>query len=341
MKIKPGELRLYAVTDRAWAHDADGVMEQVRAAIKGGATFVQLREKELDPRSFLSEARWVVGLCHRLGVRCVINDNVDVALLSGADGVHVGQEDMACARARALLGEGRIIGVSAHNVEEALAAEAAGADYLGSGAAFPTGTKDVRGHFVTPEGFAANPEMVLDFYNQRRRELLNTRPNAGHLGLAALEKDFDVRVITQNIDNLHERAGSSQVIHLHGELMKACSVRDLNTTYDLSPERPDIHLGDKDPHGDQLRPFVVWFGEPVPMIEPAIRWVEDCDIFVIIGTSLNVYPAAGLLNYVRRCQPIFLIDPKEVQTYRTDIEHIQRGASEGVRELTELLQSYR
>ena len=194
---------------------------------------------------------------------------------------------------------------------------------------------------ATPEGFAANPEMVLDFYNQRRRELLNTRPNAGHLGLAALEKDFDVCVITQNIDNLHERAGSSQVIHLHGELMKACSVRDLNTTYDLSPERPDIHLGDKDPHGDQLRPFVVWFGEPVPMIEPAIRWVEDCDIFVIIGTSLNVYPAAGLLNYVRRCQPIFLIDPKEVQTYRTDIEHIQRGASEGVRELTELLQSYR
>ena len=166
---------------------------------------------------------------------------------------------------------------------------------------------------ATPEGFAANPEMVLDFYNQRRRELLNTRPNAGHLGLAALEKDFDVRVITQNIDNLHERAGSSQVIHLHGELMKACSVRDLNTTYDLSPERPDIHLGDKDPHGDQLRPFVVWFGEPVPMIEPAVR----------------------------RCQPIFLIDPKEVQTYRTDIEHIQRGASEGVRELTELLQPYR
>ena len=155
MKIKPGELRLYAVTDRAWARDPDHLMDQIEAAVKGGATFVQLREKELDPRSFLSEARWVVGLCHRLGVRCVINDNVDVALLSGADGVHVGQEDMACSRARALLGEGRIIGVSAHNVEEALAAEAAGADYLGSGAAFPTGTKDVRGHFVTPEGFAA------------------------------------------------------------------------------------------------------------------------------------------------------------------------------------------
>ena len=190
---------------------------------------------------------------------------------------------------------------------------------------------------ATPEGFAANPKLVLDFYNQRRRELLNTKPNAGHLGLAALEKDFDVRIITQNIDNLHERAGSSHVIHLHGELMKACSVRDLDTTYNLSPENPDIHLGDKDPHGNQLRPFVVWFGEAVPMIEPSIKLVEDCDIFVIIGTSLNVYPAAGLLNYVRRGQPIYLIDPKDVRTYRNDIEHIQAGASEGVKRLTELL----
>ena len=172
---------------------------------------------------------------------------------------------------------------------------------------------------ATPEGFAANPKLVLDFYNQRRRELLNTKPNA------------------QNIDNLHERAGSSHVIHLHGELMKACSVRDLDTTYNLSPENPDIHLGDKDPHGNQLRPFVVWFGEAVPMIEPSIKLVEDCDIFVIIGTSLNVYPAAGLLNYVRRGQPIYLIDPKDVRTYRNDIEHIQAGASEGVKRLTELL----
>ena len=190
---------------------------------------------------------------------------------------------------------------------------------------------------ATPEGFAANPKLVLDFYNQRRRELLNTKPDAGHIGLAEMERDFDVRIITQNIDNLHERAGSHHVIHLHGELMKACSVKDLNTTYDLSPEHPDIHLGDKDPHGDQLRPFVVWFGEPVPMIEPAIEEVERSDIFVIIGTSLNVYPAAGLLNYVRRGQPIYLIDPKEVQTYRTDIIHIKAGASEGVRRLRELL----
>lgn len=190
---------------------------------------------------------------------------------------------------------------------------------------------------ATPEGFQKDPELVLNFYNQRRRELLNTKPNAGHYGLAALEKDFDVRIITQNIDNLHERAGSTQVIHLHGELMKACSVRDLETTYDLDPAHPDIHLGDKDPNGVQLRPFIVWFGEAVPMIEPAIREVEDCDIFVIIGTSLNVYPAAGLLNYVRRGQPIYLIDPKEVRTYRDDIVHLQCGASEGVKRLTEIL----
>ena len=190
---------------------------------------------------------------------------------------------------------------------------------------------------ATPEGFASNPELVLNFYNQRRRELLNTKPNAGHIGLAELEKNFDVHIITQNIDNLHEQAGSNDVIHLHGELMKACSVRDLNTTYDLSPENPDIHIGDKDPHGIQLRPFIVWFGEAVPMIDPAIRMVESCDIFVVIGTSLNVYPAAGLLNYVRRGQPIYLIDPKEVKTYRNDIRFIQKGASEGVKELTNIL----
>ena len=190
---------------------------------------------------------------------------------------------------------------------------------------------------ATPEGFQANPSLVLDFYNQRRRELLKTKPNAGHLGLAELEKEFDIHIITQNIDNLHEQAGSSHVLHLHGELMKACSVRDLNTTYNISPDTPDLHLGDKDPHGVQLRPFIVWFGEAVPMIEPAIKLVEDCDIFVIIGTSLNVYPAAGLLNYVRRHQPIYLIDPKDVKTYRYDVQFIQKGASEGVKELRKIL----
>ena len=190
---------------------------------------------------------------------------------------------------------------------------------------------------ATPEGFMKNPQLVLDFYNARRREVIEAKPNAGHLGLAALEPYFDVRIVTQNIDNLHERAGSKLVIHLHGEVMKACTMKDQETTYDLPPEHPDIHLGDKDPYGNQLRPFIVWFGEAVPMIEPAIDWMQQSDIVVVIGTSLNVYPAAGLLNYVRNGQPIYLIDPKEVKTYRTDITHLKMGASEGVKKLTEIL----
>ena len=190
---------------------------------------------------------------------------------------------------------------------------------------------------ATPAGFAKNPQLVLDFYNQRRKELLTVEPNPGHYGLAALEKHFDVDIITQNVDNLHERAGSSRVLHLHGELMKSCSVRNPNKPYDISPDHPEINLGDKDSRGDQLRPFIVWFGEAVPMIEPAIRIVESADIFVVIGTSLNVYPAAGLLNYVTRNQPIYLIDPNEVKTYRRDIHIIKAGASEGVKQLTELL----
>ena len=190
---------------------------------------------------------------------------------------------------------------------------------------------------ATPEGYQRDPALVINFYNARRKQLLEVKPNRGHELLAELEKNFNVTVITQNVDNLHERAGSSHVIHLHGELLKACSVRDLNTTYDISPENPDLHIGDKDPHGVQLRPFIVWFGEAVPMIDPAIRLVEDCDIFVVIGTSLNVYPAAGLLNYVRHGQPIYLIDPKEVKAHRNDIRFIRKGASEGVKELKELL----
>lgn len=191
---------------------------------------------------------------------------------------------------------------------------------------------------ATPEGFASNPKLVLDFYNQRRRELLKTVPNAGHIGLVDLEKSFAVNIITQNVDDLHERAGSKNVIHLHGELMKSCSVKDLNTPYPIDSGDPDIHLGDKAPDGSQLRPFIVWFGEAVPMIEPAIKEVESCDIFVVIGTSLNVYPAAGLLNYVRRGQPIYLIDPKEVKTYRNDVIQLMCGASEGVQRLTEILE---
>jgi len=190
---------------------------------------------------------------------------------------------------------------------------------------------------ATPEGFAANPQLVLDFYNYRRRELLISEPNEGHKGLAALENIFEVHIITQNVDNLHERAGSSHVVHLHGELMKSCSVNNPDKAFPILPECPDINVGDKAPDGSQLRPFIVWFGEAVPKIEEAISYVETSDIFVIIGTSLNVYPAAGLLNYVRNGQPIFLIDPKEVITHRKDIEFIQTGASEGVKLLTEKL----
>ena len=192
---------------------------------------------------------------------------------------------------------------------------------------------------ATPEGFAANPSLVLEFYNQRRRQLLDCQPNEGHIGLADLEKEYDVRIVTQNVDNLHERAGSTQIIHLHGELMKACSVNDVNTPLEISSEKPDLNVGDKAPDGGQLRPFIVWFGEAVPMIDSAIRWVEESDIVVVIGTSLNVYPAAGLLNYVRRNQPIFLIDPADVKTYRTDVEFIRAGASEGVRILKQKLKT--
>lgn len=211
MKIMPGELKLYAVTDRAWARDSDGVIRQVEAAVKGGATFVQVREKNLPPREFLSEARWIVELCHKNHVRCVINDNVDVALLSGADGVHVGQDDMACDKARAMLGAGRIIGVSAHNVEQALAAERAGADYLGSGAAFATSTKDVSGQYVTPEGFAEItgavkiPVVAIGGITKDNISGLYGRGLAGVAVVSALFAQPDVEAAAREMRELCER----------------------------------------------------------------------------------------------------------------------------------------
>ena len=187
---------------------------------------------------------------------------------------------------------------------------------------------------ATPEGFDRNPQLVLDFYNARRRELLRAEPNDGHRGLAALERDFDVHIVTQNVDNLHERAGSSHVIHLHGELMKACSVRNLNRPLPIDPEHPDMHVGDKAPDGGQLRPFIVWFGEEVPEMLPAIDATEAADLFLVIGTSLEVYPAAGLLGYVPRTAPVYCIDPKNVRSgYRPDLIHIQAGAVAGMQEL--------
>ena len=188
----------------------------------------------------------------------------------------------------------------------------------------------------TPAGYARHPQLVLDFYNRRRAELERVEPNDGHKGLAELEKDFDVYIITQNVDNLHERGGSTNIIHLHGELTKACDehksvVKDIG--YD------NIVMGDK-LGNSQMRPFIVWFGEAVPMIEQSIDIVEKADIFVVIGTSLNVYPAAGLLHYVKNDVPIYLIDPNPVNVSR-DVHVIALGASAGVEELAkELKEKY-
>lgn len=190
---------------------------------------------------------------------------------------------------------------------------------------------------ATPEAFHENPELVLEFYNIRRRELLKAKPNAGHYGLAALEQDFEIYIITQNVDNLHEQAGSSRVIHLHGELMKSRSTGDESAVYDIDPEQPDLHIGDKCEKGFQLRPHIVWFGEMVPMMGEAEAIVRKAEVFVIIGTSMNVYPAAGLLRDVKMNVPVFLIDPKDVSTNRYDIHHIRKGASEGVEELKKLI----
>lgn len=194
---------------------------------------------------------------------------------------------------------------------------------------------------ATPEGWMRNPDLVTDFYNERRKEMLAAKPNEGHLLLADLEKDFDVTVVTQNVDNLHERAGSSKVIHLHGELMKVCSSRDPDNPFHiktLKPEEWKVEHGTKAGDGSLLRPWIVWFGEAVPRLEDAAREVEQADIFVIIGTSMNVYPAAGLIHYVKPGTPIFLIDPKEVRlSTRYQVEVIQEVASKGMRILTEKL----
>lgn len=194
---------------------------------------------------------------------------------------------------------------------------------------------------ATPEGYAANPKLVIDFYNARRKQLLEVVPNRGHKLLAGLERDFKVTVVTQNVDNLHERAGSTNVIHLHGELTKVSSSRNPNDPRcirELTPEQYEVKMGDLAADGTQLRPFIVWFGEAVPLIEKAVDEVMEADVFVIIGTSLNVYPAAGLLHYVRPGVPVYLIDPKEVAVPANRKVHvIRKGASEGMEELKKML----
>ncbi len=194
---------------------------------------------------------------------------------------------------------------------------------------------------ATPEGFAANPGLVLQFYNERRAELLGAEPNEGHRLVADLEKNNNVVVVTQNVDDLHERAGSTNVIHLHGELMKGCSSfapNDPRMVRTLTAQHPVIALGDKADDGSQLRPFIVWFGEAVPRMDDAIAALRDIDIFVIIGTSLNVYPAAGLLNFVPADVPVYLIDPNDVQVRGVrQVTTIRKGASEGMRDLLKLI----
>ena len=188
----------------------------------------------------------------------------------------------------------------------------------------------------TPEALERNPELVNHFYNERRKQLYEAQPNAGHIGLAELEKYFDVRIITQNIDDLHERAGSSRVLHLHGELKKVRSSIHPDKIYDL--DGWELKPGTRCEDGSLLRPHVVFFGEAVPNIEPAIELVRQSDLFVVIGTSLAVYPAASLLRYVPEGIPVFLIDPHIPQAVRNSgIHFIEETASAGVAELKQLL----
>lgn len=190
---------------------------------------------------------------------------------------------------------------------------------------------------ATPEAWYRNPKLVLDFYNKRRKELFTVAPNSGHLALADLEKDFNVKIITQNVDNLHERAGSTDVLHLHGELLKVRSTGPGAELFDLTEENYETHLGDMCPKGFQLRPHIVWFGEAVPEMEHAIAAVEQADIFLIIGTSMQVYPAAGLINFVHSGVPVYLIDPNEVGIYGRQITVIKKGAGEGINEFRRMV----
>lgn len=189
---------------------------------------------------------------------------------------------------------------------------------------------------ASPEGFAKNPKLVLDFYNKRRKQLLTVQPNKAHYNLAKLEKHFLVTIITQNVDDLHERAGSTKVTHLHGELLKARSSADEN---DIFEWKKDIVLGDVAKDKSQIRPHIVWFGEEVPMIKKAVEIVEKATILVIIGTSMQVYPAAGLVNYVQLNTPIYFIDPKPSvdKNAFNNLTIIKDIASVGTDKLIELL----
>lgn len=222
----------------------------------------------------------------------------------------------------------------------------------GAGMSVESGFKTFRGNdglwenypvdqVASHEGWLNDPTLVTNFYNMLRKKLYAADPNEGHKLIKSLEEKYDVCVITQNVDNLHERAGSTKVIHLHGELTKVCSSNepyDERYIIDLPADNCEVAPGTKAGDGSLLRPFIVFFGESVPMIEPAAVEAQSADIFVIIGTSLNVYPAAGLVQYTKPGIPIYLIDPNEVMRggYR-NITHIKEGASAGMRRLIEIL----
>ena len=189
---------------------------------------------------------------------------------------------------------------------------------------------------ATPMAWVKNRELVLRFYNERRRQLAGCKPNEGHFGLAQLEKYFDVQIITQNIDNLHERACSTKILHLHGELTKARSTSDPALIYEIGYK--DINPGDNCEKGSQLRPHIVWFGEEVPTMDEAVNLTGDADIFVVVGSSLNVYPAAGLISYAPEKASLWLIDPKDVAVpVNRKVEVIKDKASAGIGILSERL----
>lgn len=217
----------------------------------------------------------------------------------------------------------------------------------GAGISAESGIKTFRdsaglweGHDVmkvaSPLGFYENPELVLNFYNQRRKQLLSVSPNIAHLNLVTLERSFDVKIITQNVDDLHERAGSSEVLHLHGELLKVRSSIDENIVLNWNKE---LVVSDLCSKGSQLRPHIVWFGESVPMLEKAIEITQEADVLVVIGTSLQVYPAASLINFIKPNTPIYFIDPKPTIFERdfSNLRIIKEVASVGTNKLLSLL----
>ncbi|WP_434035327.1 SIR2 family NAD-dependent protein deacylase [Formosa sp. 4Alg 33] len=214
----------------------------------------------------------------------------------------------------------------------------------GAGISAESGLKTFRdsdglweGHDVmevaTPEGFAKNPELVLQFYNERRKQLGEVEPNSAHFDLVALEENYKVTIITQNVDDLHERAGSTQVIHLHGELLKAKSVNNEN----ILPWNTDIKLGDVCENGHQIRPHIVWFGEAVPMIDVAIEQCKTADILIIIGTSMQVYPAASLMHYVEEQTPVYYIDPNPAAMKNKQVTTIRENATSGMKTVLKTL----